>query len=421
MSAKLTLFSKRFTLIRKLEWEKAEVVLEKTVYRQLLSRAFDIPVTVTYWDGKLEAYGEGEPVVQIKINKEIPLKEMTDKPTLVLGEAYMKGDIEIDGSVQELVASAYRQAGSFLKQNSFLKHLPKMSHSEKSSQKDIQSHYDIGNDFYEMWLDDTMTYSCAYFEHDDDTLEQAQLNKVHHILNKLHPESGKRLLDIGSGWGTLLFIAAEEYGLNATGVTLSQEQYDYTKQQIKERHLEGKVDVLLEDYREVNDQFDYVTSVGMFEHVGKENLGLYFQKVADFLVPEGRALIHGITGQHEGAGVDPFIIKYIFPGGYIPNVSENLKHIMDAKLQFSDIEPLRRHYQKTLEMWYANYETVREQVIAKYGKEFDRMWSLYLQACAASFEAGNIDVIQYSLVKAPSGTGLPMTRDYVYEEDKVKA
>lgn len=393
-------------------------VLEKTVYRQLLSRAFDIPVSVTYWDGKTENYGDGEPVVKIRFNEEIPLKSFTDKPTLVLAEDYMKGIIEIDGSIEELVASAFRSTDSFLTNNPFLKHLPKMSHSEKNSQHDIQSHYDIGNDFYETWLDKTMTYSCAYFEHDDDTLEEAQLNKVHHILNKLTPEPGKRLLDIGSGWGTLLFIAAEEYGLNATGITLSQEQYDYTKQQIKERHLEGKVDVLLEDYREVNDQFDYVTSVGMFEHVGKENLGLYFKKVADFMKPNGRALIHGITGQHVGAGVDPFIIKYIFPGGYIPNVAENLTHIMDAKLQFSDIEPLRRHYQKTLEMWYENYQKVEDQAVEKYGKEFARMWSLYLQACAGSFEGGNIDVMQYLLVKAPSGTGLPMTRDYIYEADK---
>ncbi|MBP5845083.1 class I SAM-dependent methyltransferase, partial [Lactiplantibacillus plantarum] len=178
---------------------------------------------------------------------------------------------------------------------------------------------------------------CAYFEHDDDTLKQAQLNKVRHILNKLATQPGKRLLDVGSGWGTLLFMAADEFGLDATGITLSQEQYDYTQAQIKQRHLEEKVHVQLKDYREVTGQFDYVTSVGMFEHVGKENLGLYFNKIQAFLVPEGRALIHGITGQHEGAGVDPFINQYIFPGGYIPNVAENLKHIMAAKLQFSDI------------------------------------------------------------------------------------
>lgn len=392
-------------------------MLEKTVYRELLSRAFDIPVQVTYWNGKTETYGDGEPQVKIEIRKEIPLKEMTSKPTLVLGEAYMNGDIEITGSIQELVASAYRQAGSFLTNNPFLKHLPKISHSEKESEKDVQSHYDIGNDFYQLWLDKSMTYSCAYFEHDTDTLEQAQINKDRHILHKLKPVAGKRLLDVGSGWGTLIIMAAEEFGLHATGIILSEEQYKYTKQQIKDRHLEDKVDVLLTDYREVNDQFDYVTSVGMFEHVGKENLGLYFKEIKKFLVPDGRALIHGITGQHEGAGVDPFLNKYIFPGGYIPNVAENLTHIMDAGLQLTDLEPLRRHYQKTLEIWYANYVKVIDQVKEKYGEPFSRMWSLYLQGAAASFEAGNIDVMQFLLTNAPSGTDLPMTRQYVYQEE----
>ena len=392
-------------------------MLEKTVYKELLSHAFDIPVSVTYWNGKTENYGGDNPQVKIEIKKEIPLKEMTSQPTLVLGEAYMNGDIDITGSIEELVASAYRKGGSFLTNNPFLKHLPKISHSEKESKKDVQSHYDIGNDFYRLWLDKTMTYSCAYFEHDDDTLEQAQLNKVRHILHKLNPVSGKRLLDIGSGWGTLIFMAAEEFGLHATGITLSKEQYDYTQQQIKERGLEDKVNVLLTDYREVKDQFDYVTSVGMFEHVGKENLGLYFQDVEKFLVPDGRALIHGITGQHEGAGVDPFLNKYIFPGGYIPNVAENLTHIMNAGLQLTDLEPLRRHYQNTLEIWYDKYVKVIDKAEAKYGKTFTRMWSLYVHGAAASFEAGNIDVMQYLLTKAPSGTGLPMTRQYVYKTE----
>lgn len=298
-----------------------------------------------------------------------------------------------------------------------MKHLPSISHSEKNSERDIQKHYDIGNEFYRLWLDKTMTYSCAYFEHDNDTLEEAQLNKDRHIIHKLNPESGKRLLDIGSGWGTLLFMAAEEFGLNATGVTLSQEQYDYTQEQIKARHLESKVSVLLEDYREVDDKYDYVTSVGMFEHVGKENLGLYFNKVKDLLKPNGRALIHGITGQHEGAGVDPFLNKYIFHGGYIPNVAENLRHVMDSGLQLTDLETLRRHYQRTLEIWYSNYNGVIDQVREKYGVPFSRMWSLYLQACAGAFESGNIDVMQYLLTNAPSGTGLPMTRQYVYQNE----
>ncbi|MHA5122928.1 cyclopropane-fatty-acyl-phospholipid synthase family protein [Oenococcus oeni] len=393
-------------------------MLEKTIYRRLLSRAFDIPVTVTYWDGKTEAYGTGKPKIGIEIKKEITIKNLTSQPTLTLGEAYMRGDIEINGSIQELVASAYRNVGSFLTDKKFVKFLPKMSHSEEADKKDVQSHYDIGNDFYRLWLDKTMTYSCAYFEHPDDSLETAQMNKVRHILYKLHPEAGGRLLDIGSGWGTLIITAAKEFHLKTIGITLSEEQYEYTKKQIQDNNLQEQVEVRLMDYRDLKDeQFDYVTSVGMFEHVGKENLGLYFKKIKELLMPNGRALIHGITGQHQGVGVDPFLNKYIFPGGYIPNMAENIVHIMDAGLQLNDLEPLRRHYQATLEHWYHNYHKVFDQTAQRYGKDFARMWDLYLQGAAASFEAGNIDVMQFLVTNGPSGIKLPMTRNYIYEHE----
>lgn len=157
-------------------------MLEKNIYRKLLSHAFDIPVSVTYWDNKVEVYGVGEPVIKVRLKRKLPLQELTDQPTLVLGEAYMDGDIQIEGSIQELIASAYRKSESFLTKNSFLKYLPKMSHSERASQRDIKSHYDIGNDFYRLWLDETMTYSCAYYKSDDDSLKEAQLNKDRYIL-----------------------------------------------------------------------------------------------------------------------------------------------------------------------------------------------------------------------------------------------
>ena len=214
-----------------------------------------------------------------------------------------------------------------------------------------------------------------------------------------------------------MFKAVQEYGLSAVGVTLSEEQYYYVRKKADDLGLSDKVKVYLVDYRDLKEEpFDYITSVGMFEHVGKENLEMYFQKVSDYLKPNGRALIHGITGQHRGAGVDPFIEKYIFPGGFIPNIAENVEHIMTAGLQMDDLEPLRRHYQKTLEIWNENYLEVFDEVEKEMGRPFARMWTLYLQACAASFEAGNIDVVQYLLTKGASGQGLPMTREYMFKK-----
>ena len=189
-------------------------MLQKKVLNKLLASAFDMPIMVTYWDGKTENYGDGLPQIHITFNKKLDLKRMAKVPTLELAEAYMKRDIEIDGSIQDLVTAAYRQADSFLTdQSGFTGSLISKftsSHDKETSKEDIQSHYDIGNDFYRKWLDDTMTYSCAYWARDDMTLEEAQIAKVHHILDKLNSEPGKTLLDIGSGWGTLIITAAQE-------------------------------------------------------------------------------------------------------------------------------------------------------------------------------------------------------------------
>ncbi|KRM97213.1 SAM-dependent methyltransferase [Loigolactobacillus rennini] len=395
-------------------------MLEKTFYKTLFSHSFNIPVKVNYWDGKSAVYGDGEPEITITMNDEIPMKAILNNASLALGEAYMDGKIEVTGapnSIQKLLTSAYENADSFMRNNKYIRFLPKQSHNEKHSKQDVQSHYDVGNDFYQLWLDATMTYSCAYFKSPDDTLEQAQMNKVHHIIHKLDPQAGRTLLDIGCGWGTLMLTAAEEYGLKVTGITLSQEQYDYVKQQISERHLEDVADIQLTDYRELkHEPFDYATSVGMFEHVGKENLALYFNTVAKYLKDDGVALIHGITRQQGGA-TNAWLTKYIFPGGYVPGLVENLQHIIDSGLQVADVEPLRRHYQHTLEIWDKNFNQQREKVAKLQDERFIRMWDLYLQAAAASFESGNIDVMQYLISKGASAKYLPMTRDYIYEKE----
>ncbi|CAM3119440.1 SAM-dependent methyltransferase [Lactiplantibacillus plajomi] len=394
-------------------------MLEKTFYKTLLSHSFNIPVKVNYWDGSSKTYGDGTPEVTITFKEAIPMHDITRNASIALGEAYMDGKIEIEGSIQKLIESAYESADSFFYNSKLKKFMPKQSHTEKKSQEDIQSHYDVGNDFYEMWLDPTLTYSCAYFKHEDDSLETAQINKVHHIIQKLNPQPGKTLLDIGCGWGTLMLTAAKEYGLKVVGITLSQEQYDLVSQRIKDEGLSDVAEVRLEDYRELGDEtYDYITSVGMFEHVGKDNLAMYFERVNHYLKPEGIALLHGITRQQGGA-TNGWLDKYIFPGGYVPGMTENLQHIIDSGLQVDDVETLRRHYQRTTELWDENFNAVRGKVEAKMGERFTRMWDLYLQACAASFQSGNIDVMQYLVSKGPSSRNLPLTREYMYADHPV--
>lgn len=389
-------------------------MLEKTFYKELLKNSFNIPLKVTYWDQKTEQYGTGDPDIHITIHKPIPIKSIMNNASLALGEAYMNKTIEIDGSIEKLILAAYQSRNSFLYNKKFKQFMPTHTHSKIDDEEFVQDHYDIGNDFYKLWLDDTMTYSCAYFEKPDDTLKQAQLNKVHHILKKLNPQPGKTLVDIGCGWGTLMLTAAQEYHLKVTGITLSEEQYEYVVQKIKDLKLTDCAEVKLVDYREIKDQkWDYVVSVGMFEHVGHEDLPEYFRDVAQMLVDGGTALIHGITRQGSGA-LNAWIDKWIFPGGYIPGLTENIDNILNAGLQLSDMEMLRRHYQRTLEIWEQNFQAHRAEVTQMMDERFSRMWELYLQACAASFASGNIDVVQYLISKGPSGTNLPMTRDYVY-------
>ncbi|WP_461213295.1 class I SAM-dependent methyltransferase [Lacticaseibacillus sp. GG6-2] len=395
-------------------------MLTKQFYNQMFAHSFNIPVKVEYWDHTEQTYGDGPAELTIIFHDEVPIKSVMKNASLALGEAYQKGVIEVTSTMhhrplETLLTAAYESAESFMKNPMLRKFMPKQSHSENKSKADIHSHYDIGNDFYRLWLDKTMTYSCAYFDDWHDDLETAQRNKVEHILRKLNPQPGRTFLDIGCGWGTLMLTAAQEYHLDVVGITLSEEQLKFVQNRIDELGLQDHAQVLLCDYRELDHEpFDYITSVGMFEHVGKENLGLYFKDVAKLMKDDGTALIHGITRQQGGAN-NAWLNTYIFPGGYVPGLVENVQHIIDADLQISDMEPLRRHYQRTTELWRNNFNNVREDVTKMMGLEFTRMWDLYLQACSASFKSGNIDVIQFLVTKGPSGTGLPQTREYMYE------
>ncbi|EGW37600.1 cyclopropane-fatty-acyl-phospholipid synthase family protein [Desulfosporosinus sp. OT] len=388
--------------------------VDKIFFKNLFKNLFTHPCLVKFWDEEVVQYGEGDAHFQIIMHEPIPKSELVGDPSLAFGEAYMHGNIEIKGSIRKVMESLFINKDSFLYKNpTYLKMVKFISNGVRKSRENVQYHYDIGNDFYKLWLDDTMTYSCAYFKSPEDTLTQAQKNKIDHILLKLNLHEGQTLLDIGCGWGELILTAAREFRVKALGITLSEEQYDKVRYKIDSENLSELVDVRLMDYREIRDQlFDRVVSVGMIEHVGKEHLSEYFSRVHHLLKDQGISLLHCITGR-DGTGTNSWINTYIFPGGYIPSVPELIKHMEDDGFSLYDVESLRNHYTRTLEHWAQNFEQVLPLVRKNKDETFIRMWRLYLNSCAASFHTGNIDLHQLLFSKGPHNS-LPWTRDYIY-------
>jgi len=378
---------------------------------------FSDPFEMKFWDGSEEKHGDGEAKFKIIFNEEIPKSDITNDPSMALGEGYMTKKLDIEGSVQSVIESLYNNKESFLKNSEkYKKLIKKIKSNIKVSKDNIEFHYDIGNDFYKLWLDETMTYSCGYFKHDTDSLNQAQKNKIEHTLKKLNLKQGQTLLDIGCGWGELIISAAKQYKVKALGVTLSSEQLEKVNARIKLEGLEDLVEVKLLDYRELKDiTFDRIVSIGMLEHVGKENLMEYFQIVNNLLNDKGVSLVHSITGVNRG-GTNTWIDKYIFPGGYVPAIKEIITDIAELDFELIDVESLRRHYGRTLEAWIQNFEKNISQIEKIKDETFIRMWRLYLNACAASFNCGNINIHQIVIAKGVNND-LPWTRDYIYKEN----
>lgn len=380
-----------------------------------LKDIFSDPCQVQFWDGEVVGYGEGEPKFKIIFNGPLPVKELMQDPSLAFGEGFMTGKVDIEGSIREVIESLYNNKDSFLSNgNKYMKLMKMLPNNIKNSKKNASHHYDVGNDFYKLWLDETMTYSCGYFISPDDSLVEAQHQKISHILKKLWLQKGQTLLDIGCGWGDLIMTAAKTYQVKALGITLSSEQLTVVQEKIQKENLEDLVEVRLADYRELNgSEFDRVVSVGMVEHVGKEHLGDYFSAVSQLLKPGGISMLHCITGYKEG-GTNTWINKYIFPGGYVPAVKELINHLSDTGFYLLDVESLRRHYVRTLEHWAINFEKALPEIEKIKDETFIRMWRLYLNSCAASFSAGNIDIHQFLFSKGLNND-LPWTRDYIYK------
>lgn len=362
-------------------------------------------------EGEIIKLGKDAPRFTVTLNHELDKKELLASTSLALGEAYMRGDLEVDKDLFEVLDAFMGQMDRFTTNHSLLRRLLYTSTSRKNQKKEVSSHYDIGNDFYSLWLDETMSYSCGYFRKEEDTLYEAQVQKVDHILEKLQLKPGMTLLDIGCGWGFLLKRAVEKYDVRGMGITLSREQAKKAGEDIRQEGLEEKIRIQVLDYRELKHtkyQFDRVVSVGMLEHVGRDNYPLYLENVKSVLKPGGLFLLHFISALKEYPG-DPFMKKYIFPGGMVPSLREIIQLMGDMQLYTLDVESLRRHYSKTLLCWRENFLEHREEILKMQGIEFTRMWELYLTACAATFKNGVIDLHQI-LMSNGVNNELPMTR-----------
>jgi len=362
-----------------------------------------------------------DPIVLKILNKNLHYK-LLFRPDLYFGEAYSNGEIKIEnGTLTEFLDLALKNIGRG-ELNFFSQLINKLSGSYryltnfnfiKKSKMNVSHHYDLSDDLYDLFLDPKRQYSCGYFKNENDSLEDAQNNKIQHIIKKLNIQENQKVLDIGCGWGSLAIDIAKSINCEVTGITLSQNQFDYCVKKAKKLNLENQVTFKLIDYRELNEKFDRIVSVGMFEHVGRKFYKKFFRQIEKLLNNNGVSLIHTIGSVNPPRDPHPWITKYIFPGGYTPSLSEVTTPIEKAGLIVSDIEVLKLHYSHTLRHWKENCIKNKEQIVKMFDEKFFRMWEFYLAGCEIAFKWGDQVVYQLQLTKKYTST--PSTRDYIYQ------
>ena len=362
-----------------------------------------------------------KPITLKILNKKLHYK-LLFRPDLYFGEAYSNGDIEIEnGTLTDFLDLALMNIGRG-ELNFFSQLINKLSGSYryltnfnfiKKSKMNVAHHYDLSDDLYDLFLDSKRQYSCGYFKNENDTLENAQNNKIKHIIKKLNIQPNQKVLDIGCGWGSLAIDIAKSVNCEVTGITLSENQFDYCIKKAKESNLENQLKFKLIDYRELNEKFDRIVSVGMFEHVGRKFYKKFFIHIEKLLNDDGISLIHTIGSVNPPRDPHPWITKYIFPGGYTPSLSEVTTPIEKAGLIVSDIEVLKLHYAHTLRHWKENCINNKEKIVEMFDERFFRMWEFYLAGCEIAFKWGDQVVYQFQLTK--NYTSTPSTRDYIYQ------
>jgi cyclopropane-fatty-acyl-phospholipid synthase len=390
---------------------------DHALVRWVLSFAGNPRISVRLWNGDEFLIAGDEPVACMEIHDRRAVFELMRSPSVGFGECYSQGRIEIDGDMRAFMVELTRAVSQRRRRDYYGPKLRSIMHAARAnsptlSRDNVHHHYDIGNDFYRLWLDDRMVYTCAYFDRPDATLEQAQVRKLDHVCSKLQLKPGQKVVEAGCGWGALALHMAEHYGVDVVAYNNSAEQVRYARERAAAEGLEGKVNFVEDDYRKISERCDVFVSVGMLEHVGQANYRTLGALIDRCLRPDGVGLIHTIGRSHP-APPDKWILKRIFPGGHVPSLGEMAAIFEPYRFSVLDIENLRPHYARTCAMWLDNFDRVADQVADMYDETFARMWRLYLAGSSAAFETGTMQL--YQVVFAPyDNSAVPMTRAHLY-------
>jgi cyclopropane-fatty-acyl-phospholipid synthase len=385
-------------------------------------------LTVIDWRGRKRGFGAPSSDLRATVrmrDRGLPWK-IVAQPSLAFGEAYMDGRLTIEsGTLRDLleIVTSNMQALDQHPLQKLRRRLARLRpqavrtrNHRRRARANVTHHYDLSGELYTLFLDADRQYSCAYFRTGKETLEEAQSAKKRHLAAKLLIRPGDEVLDIGCGWGGLALELAGTANARVTGITLSTEQLGVARERAKEAGLQDRVSFVLQDYRELDEQFDRIVSAGMFEHVGPAHFDPFFTAVARMLKPDGVAVIHSIARRAHTGGSDPWIRKYIFPGSYIPAISEVMAAVERTGLWATDIEILRLHYADTLRHWFERFQDSRQRATEIYDERFCRMWEFYLVACEMAFRHGNLMVVQIQL--AHERNAVPPTRDYITDYER---
>lgn len=381
---------------------------------------------VIFPGGRMEKFGPGgETKAAIRIVNSATMMKIAAKPSLGFGEGYMDGRIEVcEGSIRDVLDiltsnMAALEAGPLYRLRSAIgRHTRsfRQFNTPQRAQRNAAHHYDLSENLYRLFLDEDMQYSCAYFASPHDDLETAQRRKKRHITSKLLLEPGQSILDIGSGWGGLAIELSDLANANVTGITLSREQLQAARERVHKLGLSGRVKFDFADYRQLSGPFDRIVSIGMFEHVGAPHYRGFFRQIKKLLCSDGVALIHTIGRKGPPGSNDPWMEKYIFPGGYVPALSEVLAAVESEGLWVTDIEILRLHYAETLKHWFMRFQANRRAAAVLYDERFCRMWEFYLASCEMAFRNGDLIVFQLQL--SPDRAAVPIIRDYMVDAER---